>query len=591
MWARRRSTASARSRAAVAALALAVVLTFALIGAASGPAAGARATSAPALTIGAVRLPAAGATGGPVSSRVIVHRKLVRPAITKQPQAVYTAPGSRVRFAAAASGYPKPTARWQISRNHGASWRNIAGARGGTFSFVAVVGQNGDEFRAVFRNTRGRVVTAPAKLTAVAGYSRPLVHSEPSSLTTASGANATFTAAASGDPAPTVQWELSTNNGASWSNLAGATSPTLSFLASPILSGDEFRALFTNVLGTQLTTNATLTVSGAVGGGPVVTQQPTGQDVPAGESATFIAAASGSPAPSVQWQVSTDSGQSWTNIAGATSDTFSLATTTVAEDRYEYQAVFTNAEGSATTDPAILGVGNLLTSNWSGYAAVGGGAYTAVSATWRVPAVTCPTDGSDSNSSQWVGIDGASDSTVEQDGTYSNCAGGTANYGAWLEMVGNTTVYNPGGMEYNAQTSLPSGHTVYPGDSITASVSVDDDDDWTFAMADTTSPHTWSYTNPTTIYWAGADESSAEWIVERPQLCTPDCQLTALANFGTAAFSNALANAGNGSQSIAALGGSPVQMIRSDSDSTLLAGPGALDGTGEIFSDTWYAPF
>ena len=41
---------------------------------------------------------------------------------------------------------------------------------------------------------------------------------------------------------------------------------------------------------------------------PVVTAQPTSQTAAAGSTATFTAAASGSPAPTVQWQVSTSGG-------------------------------------------------------------------------------------------------------------------------------------------------------------------------------------------------------------------------------------------------------------------------------------------
>jgi phosphatidylinositol-3-phosphatase len=53
---------------------------------------------------------------------------------------------------------------------------------------------------------------------------------------------------------------------------------------------------------------------------PAMTAQPSGQAVcPSATSVTFAATASGSPTPTVQWQVSTNGGASFSNVAGATS--------------------------------------------------------------------------------------------------------------------------------------------------------------------------------------------------------------------------------------------------------------------------------
>jgi hypothetical protein len=70
-----------------------------------------------------------------------------------------------------------------------------------------------------------------------------------------------------------------------------------------------------------------------------------------GGEATFEAAASGVPAPTVQWQISTDKGATWSPIAGATSDKLTVANVTVAVSGDEYRALFTNAVGEATSEP------------------------------------------------------------------------------------------------------------------------------------------------------------------------------------------------------------------------------------------------
>jgi hypothetical protein len=472
--------------------------------------------------------------------------------------------------------------QWQISTDHGARWRNIDGARKNSFTFVAVVNQDDDRFRAVFKNRHGKAHTYGVLLTVVAGYAEPLIQTQPQNTTVVLGAEASFSAAAAGDPTPTVQWQLSTDDGTTWSNLTGATQTTLTFATTATMNGYEYRAVFTNVLGATDTTAARLTISG-----PVITGQPQSEDVGTGYPVSFAAAASGSPAPSVQWQVSVNHGVSWSNIPGATATTYSFDAA-ANQNLNEYQAVFSNSLGTASTEPAILGVGYALTSNWSGFASLlANTQYTAVSGSWTVPSVDCTRAGN-SSSSQWVGIDGASSDTVEQTGTYSDCAGPsgtTPTYGAWYEMLGDTAVSD------GAQVDIPPNGT-YPavtaGDTITASVTVDSSDDWTLTIDDSK----WMQPFITHISWSAPAEASAEWIVERPETCIgEDCTLTSLADFGTATFTNASATAAGTSQPIGAqaLQSTPIEMIRSGTDSTLLAGPPSLNMLGTGFSEPWVA--
>jgi hypothetical protein len=229
---------------------------------------------------------------------------------------------------------------------------NIPGATSTTYSFTTSTGQSGNEYRAVFTNSTGHPATTAATLTVTAPPVAPVIVTNPTSQTIVSGQPVTFTASASGTPAPTVQWQQSTNHGASFFNLAGATSTTLSFITNASETGDQFRAVFTNSAGHPTTLAATLTVTAA----PAVTLNPVSQTIAAGHMVTFSAAASGSPAPTVQWQVSTNNGASFVNISGATSATYSFSVT-AGENGYLYRAVFTNSTGHATTSNAKLTVG------------------------------------------------------------------------------------------------------------------------------------------------------------------------------------------------------------------------------------------
>jgi hypothetical protein len=93
---------------------------------------------------------------------------------------------------------------------------------------------------------------------------------------------------------------------------------------------------------------------------PYVTTQPANQGVQAGQTATFTAAATNgqaNPPATVQWYVSTDTGVTWNPIAGATGTTLTLTGTTASMSGNEYEAIFTNIVGSATSNAATLGVG------------------------------------------------------------------------------------------------------------------------------------------------------------------------------------------------------------------------------------------
>ncbi len=92
---------------------------------------------------------------------------------------------------------------------------------------------------------------------------------------------------------------------------------------------------------------------------PKVTGNPAAKMVTAGESATFTATASGVPAPTVQWQVSTNGGATFANDttdAGNTTGTLTVAATTTALSGRQYRAVFKNASGAATSTAATLTV-------------------------------------------------------------------------------------------------------------------------------------------------------------------------------------------------------------------------------------------
>ncbi len=104
------------------------------------------------------------------------------------------------------------------------------------------------------------------------GSKAPEVTVKPSGQTVEEHRNATFHAEASGTPKPEVQWEVSTNGGSSWAAVSAGTSggatDTLTVESTSISeSGYEYRAKFTNSVGSATSSTATLTVNKASSGG------------------------------------------------------------------------------------------------------------------------------------------------------------------------------------------------------------------------------------------------------------------------------------------------------------------------------------
>lgn len=163
--------------------------------------------------------------------------------------------------------------------------------------------------------------------------------------------------------------------------------------------------------GGRATVNFNLTPSCTA---PSITTHPSDQTVTYGvASVSFSAAASGDPSPTVQWQVSTNSGSTWGDIGGATSTTLTITTPTVAMSGYKYHAVFTNTCGgtqTATTTAATLTVSKAdATCSVSGYT----GTY---DATAHGASGSC------------TGIGGATLTGLDLGSTFTDVPGGTANW-------------------------------------------------------------------------------------------------------------------------------------------------------------------
>lgn len=209
--------------------------------------------------------------------------------------------------------------------------------------------------------------------------------------------------------------------------------------------------------------------------------------------------------------------------------------------------------------------------NWSGYADdnASGTKYSKVVGKWTEPTGKC-SGSTTSLAAFWVGIDGYTSGSVEQDGTLIECVKGTAHYYTWWEM-------------YPSNAIQVVGKTLKPGDTITASV-VKSSTTYTLKLTDST--HTGdSFTKKKTCGASTCPDTSAEWIAEAP-CCASTNTPYPLTNFGTWSLHGAAVTGSGKSGTISSFHHDAITMINGKTKA-VEAKPGALNSSGTAFKDVW----
>ncbi|TMI61539.1 MAG: T9SS type A sorting domain-containing protein [Bacteroidetes bacterium] len=187
---------------------------------------------------------------------------------------------------------------------------------------------------------------------------------QPANTTLCNGSGGSISVTVTGTN-PTYQWQVSTNGGANFSNVSngpsysGVTTATLSILsATTAMNNYQYRVVL-NGTCTPLNTPSAAAVLTINTPGAITTNPPVTGKVCVGSNTSFTVAASGNN-PTYQWQVSTDGGINYSNIAGQTGATLTITSATESLNGNRYRAVATIAAcGSVTSSPVILTVNTL----------------------------------------------------------------------------------------------------------------------------------------------------------------------------------------------------------------------------------------
>ena len=91
---------------------------------------------------------------------------------------------------------------------------------------------------------------------------------------------------------------------------------------------------------------------------PIFTTQPQSQAIHVGHDVVFSVVLTGDPAPALQWQISINGGETWTNLAGQTGTTLNLSNVGMAFNGNQYRIIVTNTDSDTdvVSNPATLHV-------------------------------------------------------------------------------------------------------------------------------------------------------------------------------------------------------------------------------------------
>jgi hypothetical protein len=266
--------------------------------------------------------------------------------------------GQNATFSVVAEGTGPFTYQW---RKDGAV---LTGATAATLRLVNVTVAQAGNYSVTVSNTQVTTTSSPAAL----AVNTPLtLASNPISRTAAIGDTLapafSVTATAAAGVTLTYQWR---KDGV---NILGATSATLGLTAIKATDFGAYSVTITSPTGTLTSTSAVLTRASDPVVAPVITRDPSSVTINPGSSLILSVAATGSPAPTYQWQFN------GANIPGANAATLVL-TDVIAAQAGTYSVVATNSGGTATSKSATVatssGFGRQLSLSTRGYVGTGG---------------------------------------------------------------------------------------------------------------------------------------------------------------------------------------------------------------------------
>lgn len=316
---------------------------------------------------------AAGTHGRGIWTATVPGAACTPASIATQPVNSTICSGQNTTFSITASGTAPLGYQWQVSTTGcGGAFSNISnggvysGATSPTLTITgATTGMNGYGYRCVVTGNCAPL-TATSNCGALTVNAATVITVQPPpTVTVCAPTPVTIPVTATGTSL-TYQWQLSTNGGATWSNLvngapySGVTTASITINPTAAsMNGYQYRCVINSSCGSLNSNVTVLTVNAA----PAITVQPTNVSSCAGNLATFSVTATGTGL-TYQWQESTNGGGTWNNLtnvapySNVTTATLSINPTALGMNTYQYRCIVTGTcPSAATSNAAILTVG------------------------------------------------------------------------------------------------------------------------------------------------------------------------------------------------------------------------------------------
>jgi pectin methylesterase-like acyl-CoA thioesterase len=255
------------------------------------------------------------------------------PAAAAQPAAISLNPGQAGSLTVGATGTLPLAYQWKKDGT------TIAGATAATYAIPTASTADAGSYTVDITNAYGNATSNAAAVTITASPIPATITNQPTSLTVNAGQNASFSVAVFGSSPLAYQWQ---KNGTA---IAGATTNTIALTNVSAMDAANYTVVVSNGASSVASAVAALGVNTA----PAITTQPAGVTTAVGQTVTFSVAATGSPAPTYQWQ------RNGAAIVGATSA--SLAISNVAlTNAGVYTVSLLNSVGAVTSAGALLAI-------------------------------------------------------------------------------------------------------------------------------------------------------------------------------------------------------------------------------------------
>ena len=295
----------------------------------------------------------------PVSDQAFVLTVQNGAVIGTPPANTAVALGAVAQFGVVASGTPA-TFTYQWYRSAGGvggflAMTDVAGVYSGSTTATLTISSttlamSGDQFRVDVSNGVG--VTASSVSATLTVQQAPVITSLNSTIFALNVAG-NFSFQATGSPAPT--FSVTAGTFPSWASLNATTGALTGAPTNDTGSPFSFTVRATSA-GVAAVSDQAFTLSVTpTGASPGFTTQPASVSASIGDPVVFTVVATGSPAPTYQWQRQTAAGGGFTNItdggayAGATTATLTIANATTGMSGDQFQCLATNTVNTSTT--------------------------------------------------------------------------------------------------------------------------------------------------------------------------------------------------------------------------------------------------